>query len=112
MRKDRSRLRGLIALTALALLAACQSPQGQPWVNSSATQETWSSDVQACREAAATKNRLEERQANSYGGDSVFPGDTFQAQTSRVQQTRRQRELFESCLDAQGYRRADPQTGP
>jgi hypothetical protein len=109
MGKNGSRL---VALAVLALLAACQKPQGQGWVNSTATQETWSSDVQACREAAANKTRLEERQANSYGGDSVFPSDTFQAQTGQVQQVRRQRDLFESCLDAQGYRRADPQTGP
>lgn len=97
---------------ALALGAVACTSEPQRWENPAVSSDRWQADTAVCRSDASTKAREEERQANSYGTPSTagmhanMPNDAFQTQMGQVSQLRRQRDLFESCMQGQGYRPA------
>ena len=99
-------------LLILGMAACAKGPER--WENPALSSDNWQGDTAVCKRYASDKARQEERQANSYGTGSSGTGlqtDTFQMQMGRVSQLRRERDLFESCMESQGYRRAAPPAG-
>ena len=99
----------MAGLLILGLGACANGPER--WENPELSSDNWQGDTAVCKRYASDKARQEDRQASSYGTGSSGTGlqtDTFQIQMGRVSQLRRERDLFESCMESQGYRRAVP----
>lgn len=92
-------------LVAVILTAVGGCTASERWENLSIDRNLWASDTTACRKFASDRTSLEERQATSYDSGRVTSSDSLQGQMNQVTMMRRQRELFESCMDAQGYRK-------
>ena len=95
-----------LSLTVVAILTAVTGcTAAERWENLNIDRNLWASDTTACRRFASDRTSLEERQANSYDTGRLTSSDSLQAQMNQVTIARRQRELFKSCMDAQGYRK-------